>query len=144
MKKESKLTKHSWLYNSSNKYAERRHSTKRKMLNGKLAGVLGGALQTRPGILVLGGREQREAPGCAPQLPPRAGTTHAGLPHVYQPCVPGNLKALLKSVLDLVWWWGKCGSYTSTKMVTALAKATTASNPTAHRHSVAHSLGKVR
>lgn len=40
------------------------------MLNGKLAGVLGGALQTRPGILVLGGREQREAPGCAPQLPP--------------------------------------------------------------------------
>lgn len=43
------------------------------MLNGKLAGVLGGALQTRPGILVLGGREQREAPGCAPQLPPPGG-----------------------------------------------------------------------
>lgn len=137
LRKNSRLTKPSWLYNSSNKCAQRRHSTQiKRMLMERLPGVLGGAWEMQPissasrfptAPLSLETGSSRGPLPCGTKIPTKARWWTLDFYTFISLVCLADLRALLESALICFYGEEKWDSHTSTKMttkmVTSLAKA---------------------
>lgn len=74
-------------------------TTMKKMLGGEVGEELWAVSPSFPAALPLE-TAIRSPLSCATRIPTKVGRTNAQLLHAYEPCVPGNLKALLEPRLD--------------------------------------------